>query len=395
MFVIWHDKDYDFARWVYLNSVLSKIPEKTMLHDIPKNNSKNVLLKSLKNQFDFQILPYIKYETPDIILQHIDEKNQTSKIVLVTEFMTHTPQHHHPLQRFSRIYGACELKTPVALVLPKSKIKLERKDGIYKPTKYKTNPLIYHIFLKSTFIYKNQTLLFFWPDFNGYLKCDAQHPTAPYIDNQIKRWLYLLNLCVNNQNINYLDDSEIKNQIQEMKINSDYKERNYEDFLKICDTLYKLETISFKDTTTLIDELNLDRKKLSDRFQKNNTTLIFGPHGLNAPSTPFRTDPYAGMLCAFDNLFCRNDSGQRAMNIVLRANNIQYSEISSTTFEEIDHDADNCPFLHIDKCSTLSAEQINTHFGKCPYTHTKQRRIYGEVADVIIFDDFTYYGRGV
>ncbi len=94
MFVIWHDNDYDLARWVYLNSSLSKIGEKVLLRPIPKTNSSGTLLRSLTGDFDHHILPVIKYETPDIIIQRIDEKSRDSEVIFVTEFMTHTVNSH-------------------------------------------------------------------------------------------------------------------------------------------------------------------------------------------------------------------------------------------------------------------------------------------------------------
>jgi len=71
MYIIWHDNDYDFARWVYLNSDLSKQSEKVLLRPMPKTNTKSNLLDIFEENTDFDILPVIKYETPDIILQYI------------------------------------------------------------------------------------------------------------------------------------------------------------------------------------------------------------------------------------------------------------------------------------------------------------------------------------
>lgn len=388
MFVIWHDNDYDFARWVYLNSNLSKISEKTLLRPIPKTNTKNNLVSIFSEKTDFDILPVIKFETPDIIIQYIDKHSKKSKILLVTEFMTHTPQHHHPLQRFSRIYGASKLKIPVALVLPNSKIKLERKDGNYKPTKYKTNPLIYHIFLRTTNINKTPTLIFLWPEFEGYLKNDKKHPTAPYIDEQINRWFYFLNKVIQNHNFDYTNDPEFVKQIMMMVDNSDYKNLKQKDLIKKWDSLYKLETIQILSTSNIINRFKLDKKKLPKSFIKREKTLLFQPKGLHAPSTHFRTDPYAGMLCAFDNLFCRDKNGERSVNLVLRAENIKYNE---TSFEEVKHEKVSCPFLIENISQKLSIGRIKEHLDNCPYTKSKQQRIYGQVSDVIIFDDSIYY----
>lgn len=385
MFVIWHDNDYDLARWVYLNSSLSKSGKKILLRPIPKTNSSGTLSRSLNGDFDHHILPVIKYETPDIIIQRIDEEKNDSEILFVTEFMTHTPQHHHPLQRFSRIYGASNLKIPSALIIPNTKVKLERKNGVYRPTSYRANPLIYHIFIKTTDVNKTPTLLFLWPDIDGYLKYDKQHPTAPFINDQIQSWFTLLDSVVRGDK----DISSAKEQYELMVKVGQHKVREHKEFVAGWKDIYKLTTIRVEKTETVIKEFKLDTKQLPTHFLKNDETLIFEPEGLHAPLTPFRTDPYAGMLCAFDNLFCREENGDRVLNLVLRAKNIKYAvSENQNIFVDIEHDKSTCPFLKkVQK--NIGSEHLKAN--QCPFTMTKQQRIYGEVADVIVFDDYVYY----
>lgn len=388
MYIIWHDKDYDLARWVYLNSDLLKTKERTLLRPIPKTNAKNTILSVFEDKTDYHILPVIKYDTPDIIIQHIDEPKDTSRIIFVTEFMTHTPQHHHPLQRFPRIYGASKLMIPVALVLPRSKTKLERKNGIYKPVSYKTNPLIYHIFLRTTKINKNPTLIFLWPEEGGYLKYDKKHQTAPFIDEQIERWFYFLNKYLGNPEYDYTRDKEIMKQKKTMIEISNYQNLSQTELIKEWKQLYKLKTIRIIKTGKAIKEFRLDVGKLTKEFIDNEFTLIFEPKGLHSPSTPFRTDPYAGMLCAFDNLFCRDEEGNRTVNVILRAENINYRKVS---FREIKHDTKNCPFISIENAQKISLEEVKEHLDNCAFTSSKQQRIYGDIADIIIFDDYICY----
>lgn len=391
MFIIWHNNDYDLARWVYLNSDLQKMPEKTVLRAIPKNNSADILLRSFINHSDYHILPIIKYETPDIIIQKINKQNDDSTILFVTEFMTHTPQHHHPLQRFSRIYGASNLKIPTALIIPNTKVKLERKEGAYKPTSYKANPLIYHIFLKTTRVNKTPTLIYLWPDRDGYLKLDKKHPSAPVIEGQIEGWFYFLNLTTKKSKEEISDDSNIKKQLEWMVSRSGYKVIPHDEFIRKWQELYKLETIEIEETDQVIENFNLKKQNLSERFLSNSKTLIFEPKGLKAPATPFRTDPYAGMLCAFDNLFCRDKDGDRLLNLVFRAKNIKYRVgENKNVFKEIIHNKEHCPFLQkIDY--DVAKEHLKEN--QCPFTQTKQQRIYSNVADIIVFDDYVYYNK--
>jgi len=197
MFIIWHDNDFDLASWICENSSLSNKREETVLRQMPKDNAPKSLLSSLKTHADFQILPLIKYEHPDIIIQHIDEKSGESNIIFATEFMTHTPQWQHPAQRFGRIYSISQLKIPVALVLPRNKIKLEKgRANEYKETRYVCSPIIYSLFIKTSLINQCPTLLFHWPDAEGYLITDTRHPTAPAKQQDIVEWFTFLELAM-------------------------------------------------------------------------------------------------------------------------------------------------------------------------------------------------------
>jgi len=384
MFTIWHDRDYDFAFWVYENSSLPNKREETILRQIPQENTADGLLRSLKKQSDFQILPVIKYERPDIIVQHVNEETGEGKIIFATEFMTHTPQWQHPAQRFSRVYGTSQLKIPVALVLPRKKSKLEkRRFGEYKETRYVCSPVIYSLFIKTSLINQSPTLLFHWPDVDGYLETDAKHPTAPAKKQDIIEWFTLLNLAISS--ICSLSNTFIQTWIAKLKTNATTL------------SLSNYGTIKgiFK-TEDAISKYNLDTSKMSKSFISRDKTLIFEPTGLSPPTSYFRTDPYAGMQCAFDNLFCRDTNGNKNVNILLRAKNVELSKlITSGTFIDMHaHDIDNCPFNDLSTSQRLNIDEIASHLnsGNCPYTSSKQQRIYGQVADIIVFDDAIYYG---
>jgi hypothetical protein len=384
MYTIWHDNDYDFALWVYKNSSLSDRKEETFLRQIPNENAPHTLLKSLKSHSDFQILPLIKYERPDIIIQHTNDKTGESKIIFATEFMTHTPQWQHPAQRFSRIYSASQLKVPVALVLPRNKVKLEkRRFGEYKETIYVCSPVIYSLFIKTSLINRCPTLLFHWPDVNGYLISDTKHPTAPAKEQDILEWFTFLELALNSQCS--LSNKFVENRIAKLKTKTTNVSLSSYDTIK-----------AILKTKDAISNYKLDASKLSKNFLTRDKTLIFEPTGLSPPTSYFRTDPYAGMLCAFDNLFCRNVEGNKVVNILLRAKDVELSKLiaSGTFINTSSHNVNDCPFKDLFTCQRLNVKEIVSHLnnGSCPYTSSKQQRIYGEVADVIVFDDAIYYG---
>ena len=217
MYIIWHDNDYDFAKWVYENSVLKD--KEVVLKSVPKTNDTKLIVSKFSDESDYSILPIIKLATPDIIIQKVEKGH--SKIIFVSEFMTHTPQHDHVFQRIERICCASKEKVPVAFILPRTKSKLEKgtREG-YKEVKYGPNPLAVHTYLKTTIINKTPTLMFFWPDREGYLKYDSNHQTAPKVENNIKRWFEFLNAVISEKTDDLLKSVPVKEQM-------DYLEKSF------------------------------------------------------------------------------------------------------------------------------------------------------------------------
>lgn len=373
MYEIWHDNDFDLAHWLYLKTQLKN--EDVVLRQIPKTNSSTDLLKHLKNDSDLAILPSIKYETPDIILIHKDGVNKP-KIELVIEFMTHTPQHDHPLQRFTRIYGSAWLGIPSILVIPQQKEKLERgRREFYKPTMYKANPLIYHLFIKTFKITKTPTLLLMWPEKDGYLKYDKYHPTAPKIEGDINLLVETIDNILVKKEILTLSNLHTEKQI----VFSNYKANNND---------YSLTSGGVMKTKLLVDKFSkVLPKDIITKLLVKSETFFYTPEGLKSGSSSFRTDPYAGKVCAFDIIFCRNEKGERVRNLVLQANKVNSQNNNSPTLISANHNREECAFL-----SYGSLKNSIKHFEFfCPYTERKQQRIYGEIPDLIIFEDEEIY----
>ena len=120
-YIIWHDNDFDLAYWLFNNSILKS--SNVEFRCIPKTNSANQISTYFKDTITRPIMPFIRFETPDLIIQQVEPEN---KILCVTELMTHTPQWQHPAQRFTRLYTSTILKIPTALILPRYKIKWEK-----------------------------------------------------------------------------------------------------------------------------------------------------------------------------------------------------------------------------------------------------------------------------
>ena len=384
-YIIWHDNDYDFAFWVYENTKLNG--KYVKLRPIPKKTTSKSLLNILNSKEDFMILPVIKYESPDIIIQKID--GESNKILCVNEVMTHTPQWQHPAQRFTRIYGASKLQVPAALVVAVDMIKFEKVEGMssYKPTRYTLSPITAAVYYKTSIINKTPTLLFFWPT-DGFHKIDQKRPTAPKIEDDIGNWLAFLNACIDENKL------EIKKTVEEYqnKIIKHFSKKHSKKYKNIDEIDYDINA-----HTSLRGPIDISSNDEYDIPDKKNKGYIFAPNGLAPPSSYFRTDPYAGMLASYDNLVCRDDTGKRTHNLIFQAKNITIAKLidRGTFIVTKNHDYAECPFENFTTAENLTYNEIITHIqqNNCPFTSSKQQRIYTEIADLIIFDDKNFLGR--
>jgi len=399
MYIIWHDNDYDFALWVYENTIL-KTKKEVTLRQIPKTNDSSLLSSDFKDRLDYFILPYIKFATPDLLIQNIEDGK--SKILVASEFMTHTPQHDHVMQRFERIFCISREKVPVACVMPECKVKLERgKKTAYRAVAYKPNPFVIHTYLKTTKINSNPTLVFFWPHKDGYLKLDGKHQTAPKIEGQINSWIRFINECVeNNGKINLMGSDVVKKQIGFLEDKYPFQENHFtpitfEVFIKEFMLVYKsLIRAKIENTTSFIKRLGLDSKQLPPLFEQRESTVIF-----EYRSKKLRTDPYAGFLCGIFNLFCMNDVGKKVYNLVHIPHGISYSSISAKkkgnpTFQNMSEDFTKCPVHSQMNTDLLGLDELIKHVHeKCTYTLSKQQRIFGTLPDVTVFSDIIWYNK--
>jgi len=395
MYVIWHDNDYDFAKWVYENSVLKD--KDVILKSIPKTNNTDLILEKFSHATDFQILPIIKLASPDIIIQKIEA--DAAKILFVSEFMTHTPQHDHVFQRFERIYCSSKERIPTALILAGNKTKFEKgkREG-YVEVKYRPNPLAVHTYLKTTLINKCPTLMFFWPDENGYLKYDASHQTAPKIEGDIQKWFVYLNEAISCEKPeDLLKKPIVRMQIAFLEIKYPlgkvpFYSVNHANFVSKFNSYYDLDRVKIIKTSEAVSLFQLDKRKLNPLFLLREKSVIF-----EYDSQEFRTDPYCGYVCAYTNLFCIDDTGIKTLNLIHVPRGIKFQEVSKQTkkkdpcFTQFYDDLNKCPIHSLQTFNKTRFNEVKDHLKECIYTKSKQQRIFGTVPDIIVFDDMIYY----
>ena len=366
---IWHDNDFDAAAWLFEN--LNFGSSEVRFRQIPKTNGSKDLKNRLTSDNDLFVLPMIRLETPDLILMRYVEGEKPQPLIVI-ELMTHTPQHDHPLQRYSRLYNAAISGIPSVLVLPAEKEKYEKgkRDG-YKPTMYRANPLAYHLFIATSHKFKVDSFLVKWPASEGYLKYDKSHPTAPRVEGDIVSLIsYVQNLI----------DNKTNETISTTLMNDMKRISSFVSGKRISD--YALKTVFEVETKDVLEDFALEGSSL-DKLLDKSRSVVYSPDGLKSGKNDFRTDPYGGKTCAFDVLFCRDDSGIRVQNLVLRANNVKAQHGGESTLLNIQHDNEACPFVNPSNWDSASS-----HFDKdCPYLHRKQQRIFGEIPDLVIFDE--------
>ena len=363
-YTVWHDADYDLARWLQRNTVLKN--ERVLVNEMPKSNRAESLEGSLRSDHDALLLPLIKYEHPDLVV--MEDAGGECRPLCVAELMTHTPQWQHPAQRFARIYGATNHGVPAALIAPRKKSKMEKSDaGIYDEVVYKLSPSVEYLFQLTSKLTGTPAAIFGWTDKDGYLKLDRQSPTAPRPDDEIAEWFGFVEKCIQHEKITVSPPDKSAPPSPMSKYTTLSAPARTRDYLAMkC----------------------IDHSAL--KFDIHEEYLLFSPQGLSPRSSYFRTDPYAGMLCAFDNMFCRDaDTGDRNRNLFLRAKNVSLERLSEKgTFADIkEHDAAGCPFESF--TSDLAGSLRHARSG-CPFAGSKQQRIYGQVADIIDFDDAVY-----
>ena len=174
----------------------------------------------------------------------------------------------------------------------------------------------------------------------------------------------------------------VTNHIERQKKISGYKESGNQ---------YELTSGEVIATKKLITQFkgSISNRVSSDLLKKDES-FLYSPLGLKSSASAFRTDPYAGKVCAFDILFCRDSKGIRYRNLVLVANKIASQTKGVPTLVSKQHDSTTCPFM----CTT-NLDSAKKHFRNfCPYTERKQQRIYGEIPDLVIFDDKETYVPG-
>lgn len=396
MYVIWHDNDYDLALWVYENTEI--FGKETRFRKIPKTNNPSDLLNALKSSEDFQILPVIKFATPDIIIQKIDGQN--SEVLIAAEFMTHTPHHDHIFQRFERVYCIAKEGIPMSLILLDKKVKIERgTNEHYRPRAYSPSNLTVHTYIKTSLISRFPVLMFFWPTKDGFPIMDLKHPTAPAIESDIPKWLTHINLRVLEKTSKKDFDDASSKQYEELL--SGYKfgdgrkfdEISYEELVENINTFYpKLTRATVEDTEAFMTKYKIDAFKAPGNFTKLEKTIVF-----SYKSRDFRTDPYTGFLCGVKNMFVYDNNGKKRANLVLIPEGISYSKISRTPqkgFHDIPEDLRKCPLRSQKNLAKVSFDEVVDHINSgCIYTLSKQQRIFGTVADMIIFDDYIYYNQ--
>ena len=364
-FIIWHDRDFDFALWVHKNSILKNF--EVTLKAIPKTYSVNDLLTSFKSKEDFKIMPVIQFAGHDVIVQEILENE--SKILLASEFMTQTPQHDHVAQRFERIYKSSSLGVPSAFIYPKNKIKLEKnkKTNTYKPSNYSSSSIPLSIYVKTNELFENPSLMFYWPTEDGYLLFDKNHPTAPLNKHEVNDWFHFLNQLI----LGY--DNDLTSVKQQKKMKVELGDFNFDESKQVRLSEHLSEDIP--------EYLQIPESNFPESFFNYDKTYIY-----SFSSKSWRTDPYMGWACGYKRLFCEGNDGNKIANFVYMP--IKTEEVKKD-FYNLDELCKECPFDNFNIFENYNYADLVKHIKseKCISTKAKDLRILSRVADLLVLKE--------
>jgi hypothetical protein len=363
----------------------------------------NIVYKKIPTQnisSDFTRLPaYVSdilyLDKPDIILSgSIDGKHE--KPIFSIEFASCTPQYQHALQRFSRMMASVVNGCPSLLIIPSKKRENDEGKRVYQRSR-----AVEYGAIKLMDIYGTPAFIFDWDDDDGILKME-DFSNLPKLDTPsmllVKR---LLKSAIKEfYNIDYvsalwriplvkelLDQARVRAyaggapSIQQPGGGNEGGVSHAK--LDLLNTDELLALVSTRSRTHAAQIL-----KIPDFITERNQSLVFYPTRV----TSHAGDPYVGMIGYYDIAFCRvgTSTRDRSYNLVADCREVSINEIDETmkAFHE-----NNCPFSN--SVTTKKIESYSYHIKNgCKATKSKPIRIYGELADLIIFKDGLIFNVG-
>ena len=110
MFTLWYGESVTFAKYLVDNTDLKTLP-----HQYKRMYKSDAAFPKNFSSMPDHIKPLLRYDSPDVIIDYMDEP------ILVLEYTLSAGSGDHPYQRLPRIICACEREVPAIYIMPEYK----------------------------------------------------------------------------------------------------------------------------------------------------------------------------------------------------------------------------------------------------------------------------------
>lgn len=347
---------------------------------IPAQNS-----SSQFSELPSYISDILYLDKPDIIIAGSND-GVHEKPIFSIELAACTPQFQHALQRFPRLLASVTSGCPTVLIMPARK---RSNDG--KST-YQRSVAADYGAVRLTDIFRVPALVIDWPDDDGTLLYEGADGLPPLGSEAIAALgAYLRDCLTAFSQVDYLG---ALSKLPQTQVLTDQTRMNaYKNGAVTIarpggggtDAQVKLDLCSTED---LIHRLAAEGRatptsisQLPEYFRSREQSLLFYPTRISEHAG----DPYVGMMTYYDIAFCRTgpSTRDRRFNLVAYTNGVNLKE---TTDRMAEFNQKKCLFSQGYKPSNARHYSYYLRDG-CRKLKSKPIRIYGEIADLIAYED--------
>lgn len=347
---------------------------------IPSQNSSSAF-----SELPSYISDILYLDKPDIIIAGSND-GVHEKPIFSIELAACTPQFQHALQRFPRLLASVTSGCPAVLIIPARK---RSNDG---KSIYQRSVAADYGAVRLTDIFRVPALVIDWPDDDGILLYEGTDNLPPLKSPGISQLGQYLRDCLTAfSQVDYLGALSRLPQTQALtdqtRMNA-YKNGNISiarpgggdtdaqvklDLLPTADLIHRLSAEGRATSTSI--------SQLPDYFKSRDQSLLFYPTRISAHAG----DPYVGMMTYYDIAFCRTgpSTRDRRFNLIAFAKDVNLKE---TTDRMSDFNQKKCLFSKGYKPSNARHYSYYLRDG-CRKLKSKPIRIYGEIADLIAYED--------
>lgn len=401
-FIIYHDKNLNFAKYVIANSSLQKFKDKLscdiQIEQLPNNNAKGFPKLADK------VRELLFFAKPDVVICLDDETNPIVP-VFAFELTNHVPARDHWLQRFNNLVGCAQMSVAGAYIIPFDLSERENFSGEVDGT-------FFYAYDRVMEIHNTPFYIAEWESNKKSLNADSEYPDLPDRNSKpIKNVFTFLNKVISYLTLGKDIQSLMKDRLI-VNLRNDIRKKAYSKIPKVSDFgrlnhQINKEYLSYQDFTTWLKEKKIKFPKypeLPDRIQKRDKYLIFTPaigyrgkdaevirEKLNIRIKDKGADPYLGQPLAFDYLFCRlgETPYDRDCNLVIDLTVLEFIDIA----QYHTNIWTKCPLQHENFSEIKNVPKYTMFLTKgCPQIMKNFLRVYSFTADIIILKDaFIYF----